>query len=384
MGRVARASRKPDMPEPVAVTPMAQPVAVTPEYGEVREEERFDSSKLAAYLRDKLPGADRPLHVLQFRGGHSNLTYLLRFGETEWVMRRSPFGPLPVGGHDMRREYRVLSRLWNAFKPAPRGMLYCEDSSIIGAPFFIMERRRGILIRVREPLPPELGKDPATFHRLSEGFIDTIADLHAVDFEQIGLGDLGRPTGFLERQIKGWMQRWERAKTREVPLMERLGAWYLENMPEAQAPAILHNDFFLHNLMFDAQEPGRVVGIFDWEMSTLGDPMIDLGISLAYWRDRTDPPDLFDGQIEAHTRKPGFMTREELAERYAKKTGRDLSKLAYFRSWAHWKNATVVEQIYARYVRGQTSDPRFAGMSMSAPFLATAAARLAKELGFRE
>ncbi|MFZ0888551.1 MAG: phosphotransferase family protein [Candidatus Binataceae bacterium] len=364
---------------------MPEPVEITPEYGEVRDEERLEWGKLAAYLRDKLAGADQPLHVLQFRGGHSNLTYLLRFGETEWVMRRPPFGPLPVGGHDMGREYRVLSRLWQAFKPAPRGMLYCEDNSIIGAPFFIMERRRGILFRMREPLPRELGNDPATFRRISEGFIDTLADLHAVDFEQVGLGDLGRPTGFLERQIKGWMQRWERAKTREVPLMERLGAWYLENMPEAQAPTILHNDFYLHNIMLDAQDPGRVVGVFDWEMSTLGDPMIDLGISLAYWRDRTDPEDLLElSQGVVHTIQPGFFTREELAERYAKKTGRDLSRLGYFRSWAHWKNATVVEQIYARYVRGQTSDPRFAPMSIQAPALAAAAAGVAKELGFRE
>ena len=364
-----------DMPEP----------EVMPEFGEVRDEERLEWSKLADYLRDKLAGADQPLHVFQFRGGHSNLTYLLRFGETEWVMRRSPFGPLPVGGHDMGREYRVLSRLWQAFEPAPHAMLYCEDSSIIGAPFFIMERRRGTLIRMREPMPPQLGDDPATFRRISEGFIDTLADLHAVDFEQVGLGDLGRPAGFLERQIQGWMQRWKEAKTREVPLMERLGAWYLENMPEAQAPTILHNDFFLHNMMLDAQDPGKVVGVFDWEMSTLGDPMIDLGISLAYWRDRTDPPDLSGTHhVEALTLKPGFMTREELAERYAKKTGRDLSRLAYFRSWAHWKNATVVEQIYARYARGQTSDPRFAPMSMGAPALAVAAARVAAQLGFRE
>src|SRR5271157_5758934 len=222
---------------------------IVPEYGEVREEEQLDWAKLAAYLRDKLPGADAPLTVKQFTGGHSNLTYLLRFGKQEWVMRRPPFGPLPVGGHDMGREYRVLSRVWKVFKPAPRGMLYCEDTSIIGAPFFVMERRFGIVIKMRQPLPAELGNDPATFRRLSEGFIDTLADLHAVDYESIGLGDLGRPAGFVERQIKGWMGRWEKAKTREVPLMNKLGAWFLEHMPESPPPALIHNDFFLHNLM---------------------------------------------------------------------------------------------------------------------------------------
>jgi aminoglycoside phosphotransferase (APT) family kinase protein len=354
------------------------------EYGEVRSEEQLDWPRLAAYLRDKLPGCDAELTVKQFRGGHSNLTYLLRFGEQEWVMRRPPFGPLPVGGHDMGREYRVLSRLWKVFKPAPRGMLYCEDTSIIGAPFFIMERRKGILIRMRVPLPPELPQDPATFKRVSEGFIDTLADLHAVDYQAIGLGDLGKPAGFVERQIKGWMARWEKAKTREVPLMNQLGAWFLEHLPHSQAPALIHNDFFLHNVMLGLDDPGKVVGVFDWEMSTIGDPLIDLGVTLGYWRDRTDPPDLLDlSQGHVHTIAPGFLTRDEMAERYARRTGRDLSEIAFYRAWAHWKNATVVEQIYARYVRGQTSDPRFANMGNQAPALAYAAAMVASQLGFR-
>ena len=175
------------------------------------------------------------------------------------------------------------------------------------------------------------------------------------------------------------------AKTREVPLMERLGAWYLENMPEAQAPTILHNDFYLHNIMLDAQDPGRVVGVFDWEMSTLGDPMIDLGISLAYWRDRTDPEDLLElSQGVVHTIRPGFFTREELAERYAKKTGRDLGRFGYFRSWAHWKNATVVEQIYARYVRGQTERSALRADEHPDPRARRRSGWVAKELGFRE
>ncbi len=178
---------------------------ITPEYGDIRAEEQLDWDKLAAYLRDKLPGADAPLAVKQFRGGHSNLTYLLRFGPQEWVMRRPPFGPLPVGGHDMGREYRVLSRAWRAFKPAPRGMLYCEDTSIIGAPFFVMERRTGTLIRMRQPLPPEIPDDPGVYRRISEGFVDTLADLHAVDYQAIGLGDLGKPQASSSGRSKdGW------------------------------------------------------------------------------------------------------------------------------------------------------------------------------------
>ncbi|HSU91462.1 MAG TPA: phosphotransferase family protein, partial [Sporolactobacillaceae bacterium] len=179
---------------------MAEAIEIVPEFGDVRAEEELDWKKLADYLRDKLPGADAPMTVKQFRGGSSNLTYLLRFGEREWVMRRPPFGPLPVGGHDMGREYKVLSRLWEVYKPAPRGMLFSDDISIVGAPFFVMERRSGIVIKNRQPLPEELGTDPATYRALSQGFIDTLADLHRVDYPAIGLSSLGKPDGFLKRQ----------------------------------------------------------------------------------------------------------------------------------------------------------------------------------------
>jgi aminoglycoside phosphotransferase (APT) family kinase protein len=364
---------------------MAEEIEIVPEYGDVREEEELDWKKLADYLRDKIPGADAPLTVKQFRGGSSNLTYLLRFGDTEWVMRRPPFGPLPVGGHDMGREYRVLSRLWEVFKPAPRGMLFSDDVSIIGAPFFVMERRSGIVIKMRQPLPAELPSDPASFRAISEGFIDTLADLHSVDYEAIGLGTLGRPDGFVKRQITGWMQRWERAKTREVPLMERLGAWFLDNLPVSPPPALIHNDFYLHNIMLGADNPGDVVGVFDWEMSTIGDPLIDLGTSMNYWREKSDPQELLvTSQGEAHTMLPGFLTRDQLLHRYSKRTGRDIAQIPYYWAWAHWKTATVVEQIYVRYVRGQTTDPRFALMGPMAPALALAAARVAAKVGFKE
>jgi len=364
---------------------MPETIETFPEYGQVRDEEQLDWRRLSEYLRGKLDGADRPMEVLQFRGGHSNLTYLLRFDGQEWVLRRPPFGPLPVGGHDMGREYRVLSRLWQAFPPAPRAMLFCEDQSIIGAPFFVMERRKGIILQSRQPTPPELGNDPATFRRICAGFIDTLADLHAVDYAAIGLGAFGKPEGFLQRQIAGWMARWEKAKTREVPLMEKLGAWLSEHMPPAQSPTLIHNDYFLHNVMFDRADPGRVAGIFDWEMSTIGDPLIDVGVLLNYWREPTDPDATASAPATAaHTVTPGFMSRAELIERYKAKTGRDLSHIAFYWAWAHWKNATVMEQIYARYVRGQTSDPRFALMGGQAPALAAAAARVAGQLGFRE
>jgi aminoglycoside phosphotransferase (APT) family kinase protein len=360
---------------------------LTAEYGEVREEERLDWSRLQAFLREHdVPGTECEMEVKQFRGGSSNLTYLLRFADGhQWVVRRPPFGPLPPSAHDMAREYRVLSRLWQAFAPAPRGILLSEDPSIIGAPFFVMERREGVVIKNRQPMPSEISDKPETFRRLSESFIDALADLHLVDYEKIGLGALGRPDGFFKRQITGWMGRWEKAKTREVPVMNKLGAWFLDNMPPPQNPSLLHNDFFLHNVMIEAGESGRVVGVFDWEMSTLGDSMIDLGTALGYWREADDPPELIAlSQGYPHTTMPGFLRRDELLERYARRGGRDVSWADYYRAWANWKTATVVEQIYVRYVRGQTTDPRFATMGDYAPVLARQAARIVAKFGFRE
>jgi aminoglycoside phosphotransferase (APT) family kinase protein len=353
------------------------------EYSEVRAEDEFDRHRLADYLRDRLAGADAPLEVRQFRGGHSNLTYLIRFGATEWVMRRPPHGELPKSAHDMGREYRVLSRLWEEYAPAPRAMLYCEDTAIIGAPFFIMERRRGVVIRKREPLPAALACSAEACARASLAFIDALADLHRVDYESIGLGGLGRPEGFLGRQVKNWMERWERAKTREVPLMNRLGVWFIEHLPPVAPPALIHNDFFLHNVML-ADDFARVVAVLDWEMSTIGDPMVDLGIALAYWRDRSDPAELLAlNPAENHTLRPGFMTRAELTERYVQRSGRDVSGIDFHIAWAYWKTATVVEQLYARYARGDTTDERYATMVNEAPVLARAAAAKASRFGFR-
>jgi aminoglycoside phosphotransferase (APT) family kinase protein len=358
-----------------------------PEFNEVRDEEQLDWSKLTAYLRaHDVPGADQPLAIKQFSGGHSNLTYLLRFGDSqEWVVRRPPFGPLPPGGHDMAREYRVLSRLWEGFDRAPRAILFSDDASIIGAPFFVMERKSGFTIPNRRPFSPEIKTDPATFRAMSENFIDALAGLHTVDYRQLGLEGLGRPDGFLKRQITGWMDRWEKAKTGEVPLMNKLGAWFLDNLPPPQAPVLLHNDFYLHNVMFAPDNSGKVVGVFDWEMSTLGDPMVDLGIALNYWRDADDAADLIGLAMgHAHTTMPGFLKRDDLIERYARHTGRDVTHAPYYRAWALWKTATVVQQIYVRFVRGQTHDPRFGTMGVQPPILARTAAEVVAKSGFRE
>jgi aminoglycoside phosphotransferase (APT) family kinase protein len=356
-----------------------------PEYGDVRDEEQLDWPKLVAYLRaHKVAGAEQPFSVKQFHGGHSNLTYLVRFGEQqEWVVRRPPFGPLPVGGHDMAREHRVLSRLWESFPEAPRAILFSDDPAIIGAPFFVMERKRGFVIPNRRPLPPGIVPDPGTFRGMSEGFVDALADLHTVDYGEIGLGGLGRPEGFVRRQIIGWMDRWEKAKTTEVPLINKLGAWFLDHIPSAQNPVLLHNDFYLHNVMFAPDNSGQVSGVFDWEMSTLGEPMVDLGIALNYWREAADPADLLElSEGYAHTARPGFFKRDELVQRYAQRCGRDVSDIDFYRAWALWKTATVVQQIYVRFVRGQTTDPRFESMGKQPPILARTAAEIVAKLGF--
>ena len=359
------------------------PADLEPDYDAVEPEEEFDHERLRAWLGERM-GRDLPaMEVFQFRGGHSNLTYLLRFTGEEWVMRRPPFGPVPASAHDMTREYRVLSRLWKVYPPAPRAILLCEDNAVIGAPFYVMERRTGVVIRKREPLPQVLGDRPETFRRISHAFIDALADLHRVDYVAAGLGDLGRPAGFLERQIRGWMDRWNRAKAREVPLMGRVGAWLLENMPPAQAPAIIHNDFFLHNVMLDVRDPGKVVAVLDWEMATLGDPLVDLGTALGYWLEPTDPKELISRSDEpGHTLRAGFASRAELISRYSARTGRDVTQIAYYHAFAFWKTATVVEQLYSRFARGLTHDRRLARMEGESALLAAAAAGVAEKLGF--
>jgi len=366
---------------------MTEQTAVLPEYTEVRDEDRFDTQALRDYLRERLPGAERPLELMQFRTGSSNLTYLMRLGKDEWVLRRPPRGPVAPTASDMAREYRILSRLWQGFYPAPRAMLFCEDPAIIGAPFYIMERRKGVVVTLRQPFAPALlGHSPSTYCAMAEAFIDTLADLHAVDYRAIGLGTFGKPAGFLQRQITGWMGRWEKAKTQEVPLMKKLADWFLEHQPPSQPPVILHNDFYLHNVMFDDKFPGRIVAVLDWEMSSLGDPMIDLGTALNYWRDPGDAPDhLALSEGYPHTAiTPGMLRRDEMANRYALRTGRDISAFPYYLALAYWKYATVVEQLYLRFHRGMTTEPRFANYKKYAPVLAREAAKVAAPLGFRD
>jgi aminoglycoside phosphotransferase (APT) family kinase protein len=319
----------------------------------IRAGEELDVSELSAYLKDKLEGAGQGITLEQFPGGHSNLTYLLRTPAREYVLRRGPLGPVAPKAHDMAREFTVLKAVHPHFAPAPEVFHLCEDTSIIGAVFFVMERRLGIV--VRSGIPAELAAFADYPARVSRGFIDCLVELHAVDIEKHGLTSLGKPGGFLERQVRGWSDRWQRAKTEEIASMERLIEWLTRHLPPSPAPTLVHNDFKLDNLMLNSSDPGRIEAVLDWEMSTVGDPLVDLGLILCYWAQPSDP----GGVHPSLTSQPGWWTKRELVERYAATTGRDLSRISYYEVFAIFKLAVVLQQIYFRYHRGQTRDERF-------------------------
>ena len=328
-----------------------------PELIETRADERLDTTRLAPWLRERLAGAEGPVEVAQFGGGHANLTYLLRFGEAEYVLRRPPLGPVAPGAHDMRREYRVLSRLHRLFPLAPASYLYCDDETLIGAPFQIMERRHGTVIRKQLPRRYD---DAALKTRIGHMVTDTLADLHRLDREAAGLGDLGRPEGFVERQIEGWAKRWEAARHEDSPDMERLIAWLRERRPPPGPVGLVHNDYKLDNILVARDDPARAVAILDWDMCTSGDPLADLGYLLNQWVETGDDPEWIAAS-SMPTAEPGFPTRRDAVQRYAERTGLDVEHIDWYFALATMKFSVVIQQIFIRYRRGQTRDPRFAG-----------------------
>ncbi len=340
----------------------------------VRAEERFDEQKLAAYLRANVAefAGDESIEFEQFPGGHANLTYLARVGDREYVFRRPPLGPVAPRSHDMVREFTVLHAVSRVLPQAPAAFHLCTDETVLGRPFFVMERRRGYVIRNR--WPRGLPDSTNIRKRISERFVDTLVDLHRVDYAAIGLSGLGKPEGFAERQVRGWAGRWEGAKTREVEAMDRLAGWLAGDVPVPQAASLLHNDYKLDNAMVDEQ--GDVVAVFDWDMATLGDPLIDVGTTLAYWSQPNDLPyRIFMDNPLLHG---GFHTRAGVVQRYREGTGFDLSRLRWYEVFAFFKIAVIVEQIYTRYVAGQTSDERFADFGTRVERLAAAALALAE------
>jgi aminoglycoside phosphotransferase (APT) family kinase protein len=325
----------------------------------VRAGEEPNLEALDAYLRAHFPDERGPLDVKQFPSGHSNLTYSIQFGSREFVLRRPPFGSKVKSAHDMGREFRVLSKLHTVYPQAPEVILYCDEVTVLGASFYLMKPIHGVILR-RNP-PASLEFTAETARRLSESFVDNLARLHSLDYQSIGLGDLGKPEGYLERQVRGWTERYYGSRTHEFPEVERIVSWMKEHMPSTSGAALVHNDYKYDNLVLDPSDITKIIGVLDWEMCTIGNPLTDLGTALAYWIDADDPEPLQKIRW-GPTTHPGSMTRAQLVERYAQKTGRNVSHMDFYVVFARFKVAVIVQQIYYRYHQGLTKDERFAAM----------------------
>ncbi|MGQ0384489.1 MAG: phosphotransferase family protein [Gammaproteobacteria bacterium] len=332
-----------------------------------RAGEALDAAVLGEYLAERLPGLALPLAVRQFPSGFSNLSYLLTAGEREMVLRRPPSGTRPKSGHDMGREFRVLSALAGRFAQSPRPLVCCDEESVIGAPFYVVERIRGIILR--RDYPPGLHPAPALVQAQQLALVDVLAKLHALDWRAAGLAEFGRPEGYVARQVEGWSERYARARTADAADAAAVTAWLAAGQPPCvPRAALIHNDYKLDNVVFDAGEPGRLIGVLDWEMATLGDPLMDLGCSLAYWVEPDDPPALLQARM-LPTHLPGSLTRREVLGRYAEQSGFALPEFRFYRVFGLFRLAAIVQQIYYRHFHGQTSDPRFAGLGPMARVL---------------
>jgi len=356
MGR-ARTMPKPPLSAPAGSDEPRSPPVDEP--GPVRTGEELPLERLTPYLRAVLGGSRGDVRVAQFSGGHSNLTYLVRVDGREVVLRRPPFGSKVKSAHDMGREFAVLSKLSPVYPRAPRVIAFCEDESVLGAKFYLMERVPGLILRRR--LPPGLRLDPPLVRRLSESFVDGLVALHSIDWRAAGLADFGRPEGYAERQVRGWTQRYRDAQTDDVPEMNAAAEWLAAHLPSPSGAAIIHNDYKYDNLVLDPGDLTRVVGLLDWEMSTLGDPLMDLGTALCYWVEARDS-DGMRALAFGPTALPGSLTRRELVDRYAEASGRAVDHADFHYCFGLFKTAVVVQQIYYRYRQGLTSDPRFAAM----------------------
>ena len=322
----------------------------------VRTGEELDLPSLERYLAQHLVDAKGPLVVEQFPSGYSNLTYLLRMGEQELVLRRPPFGATIKSAHDMGREYTVLTGLRSVYAKVPQPLLYCADESVLGAPFYVMERVRGIILRAQPPR--DLILSAPVMKSLSEQAIDTLAEIHGLDVAAAGLADLGRPQGYTERQISGWTRRYRAAQTDEVATLEQIMPWLEQTMPGDSGATLIHNDYKYDNLILDPINLTRVIAVLDWEMCTIGDPLLDLGTTLGYWIEANDPPALIN--MFGLTKLPGNLNRQQVVERYQSASGREIKQPLFYYIYGLFKIAVIIQQIYARYRQGHTHDKRFA------------------------
>jgi len=323
----------------------------------IRSGEELNAAQLEAYLKEKIPELCGALQIQQFPSGYSNLTYFLQFGERELVLRRPPFGAKIKTAHDMAREYRILSGLIQAYPKVPRPLLYCDDESIIGAPFYVMARVNGVILRAKPPAGINLS--PELMRRLSEACIDNLAEIHQINYASAGLSDLGKPEGYIERQIRGWTQRYQNARTDDIPEIERVIEWLTANLPPESGAALIHNDYKYDNLVLAPDDLSQIIAVLDWEMATIGDPLMDLGTTLGYWIEPDDPPEM---KMFGLTHLLGNLDREQLAARYAEKRRREISNIVFYYVYGLFKISVIVQQIYFRYQQGHTKDRRFASL----------------------
>ncbi len=331
---------------------------------------------VSRFFRENVPGGDCELSFELIAGGKSNVTYLVRGGDHSWVLRRPPLGHVLPTAHDMSREYRVLTALKGTGVPVPRTIALCSDDAVNERPFYVMDYTPGVVLL--NQMPDGYASTPGERHRMCEALIDTLVKLHAVDYRKVGLEDFGRPEGYLERQVRRWSQQWERSKTDDLPEIDELIPRLNRALPESPPPTIVHGDYRLGNMALDPDDPGRVLAVFDWEMSTLGDPLADLGYCLIYWVDRGDDFSTESvGTASSFTTLDGFMSRAELVAEYAKRSGRDVSSADFYQVLALYKLAIICEGIYARFIKGQTLGDDFKGTMRAADPLAKRALEIA-------
>ncbi|HEX2705488.1 MAG TPA: phosphotransferase [Candidatus Lustribacter sp.] len=344
----------------------------------MRAEDSFDLDAVAGWLRSArpdLPALSGTPELRQFGGGASNLTYLLGYPGAAFVLRRPPAGTKAKSAHDMRREYLIQSRLRPRFPYVPTMVALCEDESVIGSEFYVMEHLEGTILR--RDLPPELGLTPSATTALCRAAVDLLVELHRVDVEAVGLGGLSRGTGYVARQVAGWSGRYRAARTPDVASFEEVMGWLHENQPSDIRTCLIHNDFRFDNLILAPGEPTRVIGILDWEMATVGDPLMDLGGALAYWAQAGDDP-AFLALRRQPTHAPGMLTRAEVLEHYLDRAGLRLTPegWTFYEVFGLFRLAVIAQQIYFRFFHGQTSNPAYGAFLPAVRYLDTRCTRL--------
>ncbi|MEU8245972.1 phosphotransferase family protein [Nonomuraea sp. NPDC048916] len=333
----------------------------------------IDQPRLFAWMAENVPDAGEPLSASLISGGKSNLTYLIEARERRVVLRRPPLGHVLPTAHDMRREWRVISALAPTPVPVPDPVAFCGDEDVIGAPFYLMGHVEGAAVRTRA----ELG-DPAPeeTRRLSERLAEVLAAIHAVDYREVGLGDFGRPEGYLARQLQRWGQQWERSKTEDLPEYDRLVGRLRDRMPPGSASTLVHGDYRLDNTLIRLTPAPEILAVVDWEMSTLGDPLADLGLTLTYWQEAGDEERAGIPVAGDVTVAPGFLNAAEFAAHYAKASGRDIADLGFYVAFGNFKLAVIVEGIHARFRQGKTVGDGFEHIGSAVPTLIARAHRI--------